>query len=118
VKYTNNIIILDPIGLAPRTHDKGVVERQDGDDVDLLALDLIELLDIARQMADGAARCERPWYGEEDHLLVSPFLGGVVVYRNAAGCDLRGFGCVGDIARGELECQLGCHFDLSVWEAR
>jgi len=40
-------LVLDAVGLAPGGHDEGVVEGDDGDGIDALGLDLLELGDEA-----------------------------------------------------------------------
>lgn len=50
-------------------------------------------------MTHRAARGEGSRDGEEDDFLVGPFLGCIVVDRNAAGGDFGGLGGVGDITR-------------------
>jgi hypothetical protein len=47
-----NIIPLDPIRLAPGTHDPSIVESQDGYYIDSLLLDLVQVLDITGKMLD------------------------------------------------------------------
>lgn len=96
---THDIIILDSICFAPCAHDKGVIVCQHGHQVNLLALDLLKFLNVSWEMADGAPGREGSWHGEEHHLLVCPFLGRIVVHRNATGGDLRGLGRVWNITR-------------------
>jgi len=46
-------LILDPIDFAPRTHDPGIVCREDSDDVHFLfAADCFDVFDVAGEMAD------------------------------------------------------------------
>ena len=68
-----NIITLDSIRLAPRTHNPRIVERNDGYDINSLALDRGQVVDVAGEVLGGAARCEGAWDGEENDLLVGPF---------------------------------------------
>ena len=51
---THDIVVLHPVGLGPSTHHERVVVRNDGHHFDALGLDLVEVLDEAREMADGA----------------------------------------------------------------
>src|SRR4051812_1811511 len=75
---THDIVVLDPIGLAPGAHDKGVIESQDGHEIDLLALDFVQLLNVTWQMTHRAAWGERSGHGEEYDFLIGPFFGRVV----------------------------------------
>jgi hypothetical protein len=50
MEKTYNIITLDPIRLAPRTHNPRIIERNDRHDIDALRLDRREVLDVAREM--------------------------------------------------------------------
>lgn len=52
---THNIVTLDTVDLAPSVHDPSVVRGDDGDNVDALALDLLDLLDVGGQVASLAA---------------------------------------------------------------
>jgi len=72
---TNNIIILNTIRLAPRTHHKRIVIRNHSDDINALGFDGGQVLDVAGEMLDGAAGCEGAGDGEEDDFLVGPFCG-------------------------------------------
>lgn len=55
---THNIIILHPVRLAPCVHDPGIVESEDGDEIDALGLDLVEVLDVAGEMLRRATGSE------------------------------------------------------------
>lgn len=105
---THNIFfpVLDAVGFGPGTHDEGIVVRQHRDDVHLLALDLLEVLDVAGQVPYGAARGEGAGHGEEDDFLVRPLLGGVVVLRDAARGYVGGLFGVGDVS-GTLRRRIG-----------
>lgn len=87
---THNIIILNPVRLAPRTHDPGIVERNDGHDVDALGLKRRQVLDVAGEMLCAAAGGEGAGDGEEDDFLVGPFGGSVVGDWDSAGGDVVG----------------------------
>jgi len=50
MEKTYNIITLNPIRLAPRTHNPRIIERNDRHDIDALRLDRREVLDVAREM--------------------------------------------------------------------
>lgn len=72
-RYTYNRFIFDAIGLAPCTHDKGVVVSNDSDDVNTLCLELWQIVYVARKMVGTAAWGESTWNCEEDDLLSGPF---------------------------------------------
>lgn len=42
-----DVVVLDAVGLGPGAHDVGVIVGNDGDDIDTLGLDLVELGDVA-----------------------------------------------------------------------
>jgi hypothetical protein len=70
-----NIVILNSIRFAPRTHHKRIIVSDDGNDIDTLGFDGGQVLDVAGEMLDGAAGGEGTWDGEEDDFLVGPFYG-------------------------------------------
>ena len=51
----------DAIDLAPSVEDKLVVVGDEGDNVDTLGLELVELLDVGREVVGGAAGGESTW---------------------------------------------------------
>lgn len=55
---THNRVIGDLVGFAPSAHDKRVIESEDRNDVHTLGFELREILDISRQVADGASWSE------------------------------------------------------------
>lgn len=61
---THNIIVLDAIGLAPRIHDERIVVRNHRDDIDAFGLDRLEVVNVAGEVAGGAAGSEGAWKGE------------------------------------------------------
>lgn len=65
---TYNGIVFDVVGLAPRTHDPSVVECNDSNDINALALQCSEVLDVAREMLCRAAGSESTWNREENDL--------------------------------------------------
>ena len=73
MRRTYNIIILNPIRLSPRTHDPRIVERDGCHDINALALQCSEVLDVAGEMLCGAAGGEGAGDGEDDDFLVGPF---------------------------------------------
>jgi hypothetical protein len=70
---TYDIIALNVIRLSPCAHDPRIVECNDGHDIDALALQLAEVLDVAGEMSGGAAGGECAGDGEEDDFFVGPF---------------------------------------------
>ena len=97
-KETYNVIVLDPVGLTPGAHDKGIVVGKDGNNVDTLLTDLRELGDVLRDVVGGADGGEGTGEGEEDDLLVGPLLGGFVVDGDTARGDFRVLRGPGDVA--------------------
>jgi hypothetical protein len=53
-----NVVTLDSVDLAPCVHDPAVVGCNHGDDINSLALELVDLLDVWWEMESLAARCE------------------------------------------------------------
>ena len=89
---THEVLSRHLVDLAPSAHDPAVIERDDGDDVDALTLQLLDVLNVRRQVVGLAARREGARDGDEHDLLALPLLGGVVLLRHAAG----GWVVVGD----------------------
>lgn len=65
-------VVVDAVSLSPGGHDEWVVAGDDGNDVDALSLQLVELLDVVWDVLGGAGWGEGAWEGEEDDLLVGP----------------------------------------------
>jgi hypothetical protein len=55
---THDIVILDAIGLTPRAHHPRIIERDHRDNIHALGLDGLEVLNIAGEVAGGAAGSE------------------------------------------------------------
>lgn len=72
-RQTYDIITLNSIRFSPRAHDPRIIERNDSHDVDALALQRGEVLDVAWEMVGGAAGGESARDGEEDDFFVGPF---------------------------------------------
>jgi hypothetical protein len=53
-RSTYNVIVLNLVSLTPGTHDKGIVHRDDSDDLNTLLLQLRQLLDVFGQVVNGA----------------------------------------------------------------
>lgn len=73
---TYNIVTLDAICFSPGAHDEGVVVRNDGDDINTLGFELVEVVDVAGKMGGGAGGGEGAGHGEEDDFLAGEFWGG------------------------------------------
>lgn len=80
-----NVIALNTVDLAPSVHDPRVVRRNDGNDINALALQLRQLLDVRRQVVSLAPGGERAGDRDEDDLLAGPLLGGIVLLGTTAG---------------------------------
>jgi hypothetical protein len=50
------------VDLAPAVEDELVVVGDEGDNVDALGLELLELLDVGREVVGGAAGGESTWW--------------------------------------------------------
>lgn len=64
-----DVVAGNVVDLAPSTHDPGVVGGDDGDNVDTLCLQLVDLLDVGREVVGLAAGGEGAW--REEGMLVS-----------------------------------------------
>lgn len=53
-KKTHDVVVLDTVGLAPSTHNVGVVVSKDRDDVNTLGPQLREVLNVAGDVGGGA----------------------------------------------------------------
>lgn len=58
VREEQDIVPPNVVRLPPGTHDKRIIGRDDGNDVDALLAEVREVLDIAGDMAHGASRGE------------------------------------------------------------
>ena len=85
VAEEEDIVTLDAVDLAPGVHDPRVVRRDNGNDIDALALQLTQLLNVGRKVVRLAAGCERAGDGDHNDLLARPLLGGIVLLGKAAG---------------------------------
>ena len=78
---------MNPVRLAPCTHDPSIVHGNDDHQIDTFALDIVQMFNIAGQMTNRAAWCESARHGDEDDFLLCKFGTGIELLRNAAGCD-------------------------------
>jgi hypothetical protein len=104
VAQEQDFIALDAVDLAPGIHDPAVVGRNGRDNVDALLAELGAVLDVGRKVVGLASmvaasvvvvrgvhgqcrlpRSEGARDGEENDLLVGPFLAGIVFLRTTAG---------------------------------
>lgn len=81
----NAIVAWRFVDLAPSTHDPGVVGGNDCYLVDTLGLDLLDLLDIRRQVISLATGSECTWYADECDALALPLLAGIELLRATTG---------------------------------
>jgi hypothetical protein len=65
--------------------DPYIIKRQHSHNIDILPLKLLQVLDVAREMLDGATGGEGARDGEEHDFLRGPFAGGVVGDGDPAG---------------------------------
>lgn len=82
---THKVLSRHLVDLAPSAHDPAIIECDDSDDIDALALQLLDVLDVRRQVIGLAARREGAGDGDEHDLLAFPLLGSVVLLRHATG---------------------------------
>jgi hypothetical protein len=69
-RKTYNLVIGDTVGLGPTVHDKCVVDSNDDDLVNALGLNLVNVLDVGRNVRATASRSESTRDGDNDDLLV------------------------------------------------
>lgn len=81
----NLAILLNTIDLTPSAHDPSIVARDHDNEVDALGLQLVEVLEVGRDVEGLAARGESAGDGNDDDLLAGELLAGVVLLRHAAG---------------------------------
>ena len=84
VGQEQDVVALDLVDLAPGVHDPGIVVGNDGDVVDALALELLKLGDVGRQVVGLAAGSEGTGDRDNDDLLALPLLGGIVLLGTTA----------------------------------
>jgi hypothetical protein len=70
IPKTYNSVIGDTVGLGPTVHDKGIVDSNDDDLVNALGLDLVNVLDVRRNVRATASGSESTGDGDKDDLLV------------------------------------------------
>lgn len=86
IAQEEDVVVLDPVGFAPGGHDKCIIESDYSYNIDGLALQLVELLDVSGQVAHTASRSKSTRYRKQDDLLARPLLGRVIISRDTAGC--------------------------------
>jgi hypothetical protein len=84
IEITYNVVALDLVDLAPSAHDPAVIVSNEGHNVNSLVLELLELLDIGRQMAGLAAGRECAGDGNKHNFLAFPLLVHLIRLRAAA----------------------------------
>jgi hypothetical protein len=83
-------LILELVNAGPSAHDKSIVGGENSDDIDTLGLDLIVLLDVAREMVRVAYWREGTGNGEEDDILALPGGRGELLGNTARELDAEG----------------------------
>ena len=46
------------VGLAPSTHDPGIIKGNHSNNIDAFCLELVEIVDVARYVLSGTAGCK------------------------------------------------------------
>lgn len=85
VAEEKDLVVLDAVDLTPSVHDPAVVACNGSNDINTLLLELLGLCDVGWQMVCLATWGEGTGNGEEDDLLVRPFLASIVYLGTAAG---------------------------------
>ena len=78
-----------------------VIARDEDYLIDALCLELVEVLNVGRQVSGAAGRGEGAGDGDEDDLFVLELLAGVVLDAEAAGCEVELPGW-GDVREGNV----------------
>lgn len=85
-----------------------VIARDEDYLINTLCLELVEVLNVGRQVSGAAGRGESAGDGDEDDLLVLELLAGVVLYAEAASreVEIPGGGDVreGNVGREDVAC--------------
>lgn len=79
VPETYNSVIGDTVGLGPTVHDEGIVDSNDNDLVNALGLDLVNVLNVRRNVRATASGGESTGDRDKDDLLVLELYGTVSV---------------------------------------
>lgn len=77
------------VDLSPRTHDPGVVESDDDNEINTLGGKLLDILNVRRQVTGLAAWRESTRNGDDDDLFAFELLRGIVGLGNATGRGIR-----------------------------
>lgn len=96
-----NLVVDDAVGLAPSRHDKGVVVGNEDDEIGTALLELVKLLNVARQVVGLAGWRKGAWDGDEDDLLVLKLLAGVELDGHAASRHLGRLWSWGNIGEAD-----------------
>lgn len=72
------------VHFAPCTHNKGIIESKDRNNIHPLLLELGEVLDISGDVVGGASGGKGTGNREKDNLLIRPLLGGIVIDWDSA----------------------------------
>ena len=68
-------------------YEPSIVEGDYDHKINAFVFDLVQVINIARKMADRAARCESSWDGEKHNLLVCKLFASMICLRDATGCE-------------------------------
>ena len=85
---TYNRIVVDPVRLAPRRHDEGVVEGDEDDGVHALGLELVQVGQVRGDVLFLAGRGEGAGDGDQDDFLVGEFWGVLLVPCLISRCEI------------------------------
>lgn len=112
VGHEENLVIGDAISLGPTVHDKCVVDSNDDDLVNALGLDLLNVLDVRRNVRGTASRSESTGDRDEDDLLALELLAGVVVGGSTTGRELSDLGSGLDVAKEDTLGEVGADLEF------
>lgn len=68
-----NRVIHHFVGFAPGAHDEGIIEGDNGNDIDPLLLELGQVLDISGQVVDRAGGSKSSYHSESDFVMLVHF---------------------------------------------
>ena len=71
VGQEEDVIVLDTVGLAPGTHDVGIIDGNDGDDIDALGLELGKLLNVLGHVSGRADGGKGTWEVQSDRQITN-----------------------------------------------
>lgn len=116
VGHEENLVICNAIGLGPTMHDKCVVDSNDDDLINALGLDLVNVLDVGRNVRSTASRSESTGDGDNNDLLTLELLTGVVVGGSAAGREFSDLRSGLDVAEEDTFGEVGADLEFRHFE--